>query len=390
MWGWLQGLRSTPWRTLAAWGVGAAVVLLSGVLLVAWSGIYNVAASRGHLPPIEWLLELGMQSSVRTHSLGITAPADLDDPERARAGAGHFAGGCAPCHGSPAREKNPITSAMLPQPTNLMRAVPDWPPHQLFWIVKHGIKYSGMPAWVAPSRDEEIWNVVAFLRRLPEMTAAEYRRLALGNVHRPRGEVQTLVRNGPPIANLAACARCHDTASAPPVSRYVPRLSGQRRDYLLRALREYADRTRPSGVMQAVAATLDEDDIAQLAEHYARMPPPKPAAAAERPDSALVEDGRRIATEGASARGIPPCVACHGASAAPLFPQLAGQPATYLAMQLRLWQRGGRDRTAAGRIMARIAPRLDETEIRAVAAYFESLPAPAPGATATPAPRATP
>ena len=78
-------------------------------------------------------------------------------------------------------------------------------------------------------------------------------------------------------------------------------------------------------------------------------------------------------------RGIPPCLACHGAEAAPGYPRLAGQSARYLEGQLALWRAGLNDRSATGRIMAPIARRLSEAQAADVAAYFASLP-PDPGA----------
>ena len=62
-----------------------------------------------------------------------------------------------------------------------MDAIPAWTDEQLFWIVKHGIKYAGMPGWIAQSRDDEVWTVVAALRSLPDMSRKEYRRLAMGD-----------------------------------------------------------------------------------------------------------------------------------------------------------------------------------------------------------------
>ena len=67
---------------------------------------------------------------------------------------------------------------MLPEPPYLGGVVESWKPEQLFWIVKHGLKYTGMPSWPALSRDDEVWSVVAFLQRLPGMKPETYRGLA--------------------------------------------------------------------------------------------------------------------------------------------------------------------------------------------------------------------
>ena len=59
---------------------------------------------------------------------------------------------------------------------------------ELFWILKHGIKMAGMPAW-ADHSDDELWATVAFLRKLPGMTEPDYARLVMqsmqGGDHHP-------------------------------------------------------------------------------------------------------------------------------------------------------------------------------------------------------------
>src|SRR5690606_2166263 len=103
-----------------------------------------------------WFIEFALRRSVATHSFSITVPA-LQDPDLIRLGAGHFAGGCAPCHGAPERPRNPIVRQMLPAPPSLSVAAAAWAPEELFWIVQNGLKYTGMPAWTAPARDDEVW-----------------------------------------------------------------------------------------------------------------------------------------------------------------------------------------------------------------------------------------
>ncbi|HEX4893021.1 MAG TPA: c-type cytochrome [Hyphomicrobiaceae bacterium] len=355
-------------RFLAAWAMAGAVLAVVGALLVAWSGVIKTTASSGHWRVTEWFLELAMRSSVATHSLRVGEPPRLDDPDLVRLGAGHFAGGCAPCHGAPGQPRNPIYLQMLPEPTDLVEAVPAWKPHQLFWIVKHGIKYSGMPAWVALERDDEVWAVVAFLSALPALTPDQYRAAALGNVDQRQQTGADLKRSGPSAMSLAACGRCHDDERSPQTSRLIPSLAGQHRGYLERVLREYARGERLSGVMQPVAADLDSGEIAAVADYYSSIPARRAAASA---DLAGVALGRKIATEGVPEQSIPACLACHGRGTA-LFPRLSGQPAPFLRAQLHLWQKGGRVQSVAGRIMGPIAQRLNSDQVTAVAAFFES------------------
>ncbi len=359
-------------RRFAAICAGVTLLLLAlGGALVAASGLYNVAASRDHLAVTTLFLEFAMRRSVATHSMGIDSPR-LDDPNLVRLGAGHFSGGCAPCHGAPGTPRSPVVQRMLPAPPPLGEAAHDWPPEQLFWIVKNGLKYTGMPAWVSQERDDEVWAVVAFLSELPEMSEEDYRALS-GTVATVEGAADEVLP-APGDAGLAAnCARCHGDGTAPPASRLVPKLAGQSAAYLEAALRSYAAGLRASGIMQAAVAELDEDAIGRLATYYAEMASAPGAAPVAAASAGRIERGRRIATSGIADSGIPACLVCHSGTSAATFPRLAGQHAPYLVAQLRLWQHGLRDRTAHGAIMAPIARRLTAMQIDDVAAYFQSL-----------------
>lgn len=372
--------------------LGLAGAALAGAILFAWSGLYSVAATSGHYPFFRTFLSFALERSVATHTIGTRVPDGLDDPALIRRGAGHYQGGCAPCHGAPGRARNPITRRMLPEPPYLAPVIANWTPAELFWIVKHGIKYAGMPAWVAPQREDEVWAVVAFLLRLPALDPGAYRALAFGEAAAAtagaREGLELLLLNGPTGNGIAACARCHGLDGDGGPTAAFPRLQGQTEAYLYHALQAYALGTRPSGIMQPVAAELDEAEMRSLAAHYADQPATAPAAAAA--DPAVLALGRRIATEGVPERGVAACIACHGGPgggpANPLYPRLAGQRAGYIATQLELWLsgvRGGERQGPLGRIMAYAvaayggeAPRpeaiwaLDAAEIRAVAAWY--------------------
>jgi cytochrome c553 len=359
------------WRlkSAASW-VGATIL---GLALIAAlgvvSGVYSVAASRGHFAVTSWTLEFAMRRSVDTHSLFITVP-PLDRPEMVSLGAGHFEGGCAPCHGAPGEASNPIVDRMLPPPPSLARAAPSWSDAELFWIVKNGLKYTGMPSWAALERDDEVWAMVAFLRALPDMRADTYRRLARGTTSATDRSGAELARHGNGARAVSACTRCHGSESRPPSSRLIPVLAGQSRAYLEAALRHYANGERTSGIMQPVAAELEDSAITALSDYYAGVTASQTAPRAN-PTPEQMARGSAIATEGIPSEGVPPCLACH-AGAAPSFPRLRGQHAPYIAGQLRLWQRGLRDRTAHGAIMAPIARRLSAQQIEDVAVFFES------------------
>lgn len=354
-------------------GVAAALVLAFTVLFFAWSGLYNVAASHPHWALTRWFLEFGLQRSVATHSALIAAP-PLDDQNRVILGAGHFDGGCAPCHGAPGGHSDPIVDRMLPAPPELNRAASDWSTEQLFWIVKHGLKFTGMPAWVAQERDDEVWSVVAFLRVLPKMSVSQYRLFAIGDVEPPRKNGPEIARNGMTSEALTRCVRCH-RGDAQPRSALVPRLAGQSQTYVERALRDFASGVRQSGIMTPIAVALDDAAIMALSEYYARAPTSSPSALPVRPSADQIARGKQIATEGVADSGVPPCLVCHGDNRAPSFPNLDGQYAPYIVGQIELWKRGLRKKSGYGAIMWTIASRLTDEQARDVAAYFASAAA---------------
>ncbi|HEY7764300.1 MAG TPA: c-type cytochrome [Aestuariivirgaceae bacterium] len=293
-----------------------------------------------------------------------------------RLGASHYQGGCAPCHGAPGDPKNPIVRHMLPQPTHLPSAVYTWSAEELFWIVKNGVKYTGMPAWVASGRDDEVWAVVAFLRRLPTTDATEYRSLALGNADQDTRMAREIIDFGTDAAAISACARCHDGETASPQSRLVPKLAAQSPDYLKIALKDYAAGQRQSGIMQPVAAELDEQELEQLSSYYAGLT--RRSASRRNDASPEIERGHALATAGTPKAGVPPCLACHGEKSLPSYPRLAGQYQEYLIQQLLLFKAGLRNQTAQGAIMTTIARRLTSRDIKDAAKFFEQLtPGPA-------------
>ncbi|RCS25671.1 cytochrome C [Phyllobacterium salinisoli] len=359
------------WKRLAlATGI-IAVFLAAGIAAFIWSGVYNVAATREHFAITTWLLETLRRQSVETYSYFVESPPPLDDPDLISLGAAHYEGGCAPCHSRPGEPIDAIVSGMLPPPPPLADPVARQSSKEVFWTVKHGLKYTGMPAWSSQERGDEVWALTAFLRQFPRDVAGDYFRLS--GVDRLPPETGESPTHGGGTVALTQCIRCHDDADRETISNLVPRLAGQSPDYLLRTLAEYAAGTRPSGIMQPVAESLDQDEMRELAAYYARLGA-KPQPNNDRPDAKRIERGRILATNGDSENGVPPCLACHSASRAAAFPALAGQNADYLTGQLRLWQSGGRDTTGYGQIMETVARRLTDEQISDVAAYFASLP----------------
>lgn len=346
-------------RTLAF----LAALAVAGGFLVASSGLVSIAASSGHYWLTGWLLHYTMRRAVQTQSAFVEAPpGGLDEPGLIALGAVHYEDGCAPCHGAPGEPRSPVMLAMTPQPPWLPEKVPSWQPEHLFWIVRHGVKYTGMPAWPAQARPDEVWAVVAFLLALPDLDAVAYRRLVAGPMTLPPGEPEELE------TILAGCARCHGQDGAGRPEGGVPWIGGQERAYLAATLRAYAEGRRASGIMQPQVAALPAAQLDRLADHYARQP--WVAAAGTVPDGR----GAQIAREGIPARGVPACASCHREGARADYPRIEGQREDFIARQLMLLRDGARGGTTFGHLMPVFAHRLTDADIAAVATYYARGP----------------
>jgi cytochrome c553 len=352
-------------RKAAAIGAAAVGAAAVGAVLFAGSGVYNIAASSGHWTVVEWFLEFGMRNSVKRRAWTIDVP-PLGDPDLAVLGAAHFHRACVHCHGAPGIKADLTARRALPPPPDLTRASREWKPNELFWIVKHGIKYTGMPAWVAIDRDDEVWAVVAFLRKLPGLDEAAYRKLALGTADALRQSGRDIATVGPGADVVGACARCHGAEQRGPASGLVPVLHGQPREFLQAALQSYAAGTRVSGMMQPVAQELRGGAIEKLAAYYSSLPAP------DKPRGENEGRAAALATAGDAAAGIPACTGCHAGTALAVYPRLAGQNAPYMANRLRLWKSGLPLSSNTDAIMAPIARLLSDTQIAELSDYFAS------------------
>jgi mono/diheme cytochrome c family protein len=164
------------WRLVA----GALLALLAVVAVAIYAGLYNIAADVPHTPPVYWLLETVRDRSVAARARDIV-PNDLDDANRISKGAGQYAEMCSGCHLAPGMKRTEISRGLYPRAPELRRKT-NLTPAEQFWVVKHGVKMTGMPAWGVTHDDDLLWDVIAFVRKLPELTPEQY---------------ETLVKNAP-------------------------------------------------------------------------------------------------------------------------------------------------------------------------------------------------
>ena len=156
--------------------VAVLIVVIGAASLYLYAGVYNVAADVPHIQPVYWLSETLREQSIAARARDIVVPHDLDDPTRIANGAGQYAEMCSSCHLAPGMKRTEISRGLYPRAPELRRKA-ELTPAEQFWVVKHGVKMTGMPAWGVTHNDELLWDVVAFLEKLPELTPEQYQTL---------------------------------------------------------------------------------------------------------------------------------------------------------------------------------------------------------------------
>jgi mono/diheme cytochrome c family protein len=156
------------------WGFLTALVLMAiGGLVVTYTGAYNVAANVPDTALASWVLSTNMKQSVARQAQSVRAAAPLND-EQARQGARIYKDTCVYCHGAPGKDPGSIGKGLNPEAAYMPDAVKRWSDAELFWIIKNGIKMTGMGSYGAAYKDDEIWGIVAFVRKMPTMTPEQY------------------------------------------------------------------------------------------------------------------------------------------------------------------------------------------------------------------------
>jgi len=159
------------------WLLGSLLLVLvvAGTAVFIWSGAYNIAADDPHWPLTAWLMDTARDRSIAEQASDVVVP-PLDDEALVRSGAGNYDAMCIGCHLKPGVERSEASAGLYPAPPNLTRRR-NHDAARTFWVIKHGIKMSGMPAWGKSMDDASIWGVVAFLQKLPGMSETDYHEL---------------------------------------------------------------------------------------------------------------------------------------------------------------------------------------------------------------------
>ena len=192
-------------------GLFAGALIVGAVALYA--GFYNVAATHQHFRPTFWLLQTGLRESIERRARRIEPP-PLTDPALVDRGLALYHAQCTQCHGAPGFPPQLFALGLTPVPKNLAHAARERTSAELYWVIKNGIKMTGMPAWEFRLSDRDLWAVVAFLRELPLISPEQYA-LRVNGETRPSFPTADEPRktSDPERGKLAleqyACTTCH-------------------------------------------------------------------------------------------------------------------------------------------------------------------------------------
>lgn len=172
------------------WTLVAVVVVVVAVgALVMFTGVYNVAASDPHNALVRWVLSTTRVNAVRARAgEEVAVPPGLGDAAVIESGARKYAEMCAECHGSPVEKGHEWARHMRPAPPEMGHVARFWEPQEIYWIIEHGFKMTGMPTWGQLMEPDEMWAVTAFVEAYPQMSAEQYRSLTAGAVEEGGGD----------------------------------------------------------------------------------------------------------------------------------------------------------------------------------------------------------
>jgi mono/diheme cytochrome c family protein len=164
-------------KTFLSTLVAVFLIAVLGAIFFIYSGSYDVAATSKDAGIVRWALKTTRERSIDERADKVVTPPDsvLKDPKTIRTGFEHYNEMCVTCHGAPGMEASEAREGLNPKPPLLAEAAEDLSPREAFWVIKHGIKMTGMPAWGPTHSDDKIWAIVAFVKQLPALSPNEYR-----------------------------------------------------------------------------------------------------------------------------------------------------------------------------------------------------------------------
>jgi mono/diheme cytochrome c family protein len=173
---------------LAAIGLLAILAVIAAAVYL-FGGYYSVAANAPEAGPIAWTL-VRVRNALIAQRAPTSVPVSVDNPALLEAGARSFATrGCPTCHGAPGVEWAKFSEGLSPEAADLGEVARQAPIGQIFWVVKNGIKMTGMPSFGRIGvGDDEIWRIAAFVRKFPNVSAADFKAWTSGGVGPPNNQ----------------------------------------------------------------------------------------------------------------------------------------------------------------------------------------------------------
>jgi mono/diheme cytochrome c family protein len=151
---------------------------VAGTFAFIHSGVYNVTATAPHTRLVAWALHQTYRYSMKRDAADIKVPADLETAANIQAGVQLYARNCAMCHGAPGLTPSPLRQGIYPSAPFLLAATRKNAPNESFWVIKNGVKMTGMAAFGKSMTDQQIWDLAAFLHKDRGISAADYAKLA--------------------------------------------------------------------------------------------------------------------------------------------------------------------------------------------------------------------
>lgn len=224
-------------RRLRYFLISASILLALGAIGAAafgWAGIYDVSAIEQHTKPVYWMIETSVRRSVHAHSARIAMPAEALSREALQRGLAVYHAQCERCHGGPGVAPERFALGMTPTPANLADTADRWKTRDIYWVVKYGLKMTGMPAWMYRLTEQEMHEVSGFVSsELRDLSPDQYRKRARESEVTTAGPASgsaPLTANaeeGKRVMQQHACATCHDIPGITGATKTVgPPLSG--------------------------------------------------------------------------------------------------------------------------------------------------------------------
>lgn len=213
----MRFIRKGPLRWVLLTLLTLGIIGVLGTVFFVYSGIYNVSALGQHTQPMYALIDDSLRASIRLRASAIEPPS-MDNIDWRNDGLLLYQTHCIQCHGAPGVAPDLFALGLTPKPTATMEMARSRSERELFWVIKHGIKMSGMPAWEYRLTDRQMWSLVAFIRESRNLSVAEYQTLAEQAVAQEpappqsfdrAGAGNTAIAKGHAATHQYGCVTCH-------------------------------------------------------------------------------------------------------------------------------------------------------------------------------------